>query len=57
MFKVQGTLGKTVITYECDTITEVRSKLRFIKMDKEKYGRKWTKVKVIAVNADVTRLF
>lgn len=57
MFIVQGKIGGSTIKYRCDTITEVRSKLKFIEIDKEKYKRKWTNVQVIAKNADVTKLF
>lgn len=56
MFIVSGTIGKTVITYNCDTITEVKEKLHFIKLDREKYGRKWKSVRVIAIKEDIINL-
>jgi hypothetical protein len=57
MFKVQATLRGSVTTFECDTITEVKSKVKFIRLDRAKYGRDWKGLKVTAINADVTRLF
>jgi hypothetical protein len=57
MYIVQGKLNGSIIKYQCDTATEVRSRLKFIRIDKEKYKKKWTNVRVIAKNQDVTKLF
>jgi hypothetical protein len=57
MYIIQGKLNGSIIKYECDTATEVRSKLKFIRIDKEKYKKKWTNVQVIAKDQDVTKLF
>jgi hypothetical protein len=57
MYIVQGKLNGSIIKYQCDTATEVRRSLKFIRIDKEKYKKKWTNVQVIAKNQDVTKLF
>jgi hypothetical protein len=56
-YQVYGRIGHTLTKFDCDDAREVKQKLHFIKVDQDKYGRRWEYIKVMSGKSDVTKLF